>query len=157
MPYETHDLLEALRSARRFFLRHVEGLTDEQWAHKPYQECKSPLETVAHLIADDRCALDCLRTGEEPDYAAYDVAVTDRDALLADLAASHEALSAYVAERHGDAPLDAEVCIYGAARKLGDLAYLTAEDYYHAGQVAFVRMATEPGWDYYEAVYGAGE
>jgi hypothetical protein len=34
------------------------------------------------------------------------------------------------------------------------VAYLTAEDFYHAGQLAFIRMATDPGWDYFGSIYG---
>jgi hypothetical protein len=52
-------------------------------------------------------------------------------------------------------PLDAEVALWGTPQKLGRaIAYLTAEDFYHAGQIAFIRMASDPEWDYYACVYG---
>jgi uncharacterized damage-inducible protein DinB len=154
MAYTAADIVAQLRYARKFVLRHVAGLTDEQMAFKPYPECKSVLETLAHLISDDRCALDCLRTGDEPDYAAYDEPVTDGATLLARLAETHEALCGFVLDRYADASLDAEACVFGEARRLGDLPLLASEDFYHAGQIAFVRMATDPGWDYYSAAYG---
>jgi hypothetical protein len=154
MPYTTDDVLKQLRHARGFLLKHLDGLTDEQWSSKPNAGCKSPLETLAHLIADDRCALDCLTSGTEPDYSAYDEPVTDRQTLLARLASTHEQLCAYIAERYGGATPDTEVCIYGQTGKLGGLTYLASEDYYHAGQIAYVRLAADPAWDYYAQVYG---
>ena len=52
--FTVHDLLEEAKGSRRYFLKHVKGLTAEQWDWKPYPECKSVRETVAHLISDDR-------------------------------------------------------------------------------------------------------
>jgi hypothetical protein len=46
------------------------------------------------------------------------------------------------------------VTLWGQERKLGSaLAFLTSEDYYHAGQVAFIRLATNPEWDYYGEIF----
>lgn len=154
MYYDASDIVARLRHARSFLLRHLDGMTDEQWAFKPYPECKSALETVAHLISDDRCALDCLRTGAEPDYASYDEPVAGKAEMLARLAQTHAALCEHIEREYAASALDSEVCIYGETRKLGDLSYLAAEDFYHAGQVAYARMATDPRWDYYAAVYG---
>ncbi len=58
-------------------------------------------------------------------------------------------------ERYGTSELDEKVLIWGEERELGAaLAFLTSEDYYHAGQVAFIRMATNPEWDYYGEIFG---
>ncbi len=154
MPFTLSDLLTDVRGARRHFLKHVNGLRDDQWTWKPYPECKSVAETLAHLISVDRMALESLRTGEMPDFVAFDVAECDREQLLTLLADSHAQLCAFLEERYWDAPLDLEVRLYGDPRKLGSaVAYLTSEDFYHSGQVAFIRMATDPGWDYYGQIY----
>ena len=33
-------------------------------------------------------------------------------------------------------------------------AYVSADDFYHAGQVAFIRMATDPAWCYSTEIFG---
>lgn len=152
--YSLDDLLHGLRHSRRFFLRHLDGLTDAQWDWKPYAECKSIRETVAHLVVDDRCALQSLESGHEPDYEGMQATETDRDRLLEMLSTSHQDLLRFIAVRYTGAPLDAPACLFGSPRKLADIGFLSSEDYYHAGQVAFIRMATDPTWDYYTAIYG---
>ena len=50
--------------------------------------------------------------------------------------------------------MDTEVSAYGTPMKLGRaIAHLSSEDFYHAGQVAFIRIATDPSWDYYAVIY----
>ena len=34
------------------------------------------------------------------------------------------------------------------------IAYFSSEDFYHMGQVSFIRQASDPTWNYYEAIYG---
>ena len=34
---------------------------------------------------------------------------------------------------------------------------ISSEDYYHAGQITFIRMATDPQWDYYRSIYNFAE
>ena len=54
-------------------------------------------------------------------------------------------------------PLDAEFSAFGSKMKLAaGIPHLSSEDYYHAGQVSYIRMATDPAWDYYGHVYGGG-
>jgi uncharacterized damage-inducible protein DinB len=161
MAFTTQDLLEGLRASRQFFLKHLDGLAEEQWAWKPYAECKSIRETLPHLLADDRAALQSLETGSEPDYiglveqAAKETQGKDIGELRSMLDKSHERLCAFIADRYANAPMDTEVSAYGAKRKLGrGIAYLSSEDFYHAGQVAYIRMATDPSWDYYGVIYG---
>jgi len=60
--------------------------------------------------------------------------------------------------RYADQPLDTEVSTFGSPRKLGvAIPFFSSEDYYHTGQVAFIRMASDPTWNYYAAIYGFGE
>jgi uncharacterized damage-inducible protein DinB len=157
MAFTPADLIDGIRHSRRHLLKHLRGLTEVQWDWKPYPECKSIRETLAHLIWVDRTALTSLGTGREPDYAALDEPERDRERLQALLAESHERLCRFLTARYADAPLDTEVCLFGDPQKLGRaLAYLPAEDYYHSGQVAFIRMATDPSWDYYASIYAPG-
>lgn len=155
MAYTVSDALGGLQGSRKFFLKHINGLTGEQWEWKPYPECKSVRETIAHLITDDRAALQSLETGKEPDYEALGESETDVERLLAILAESHSALCDFIAGKWADAPLDTTISVWGSEMSIaGGLAYLSTEDNYHAGQVAFIRQATDPAWDYYAAIYG---
>lgn len=158
MAYDLNDVLGSIRRSRQFFLKHLQGLRDDQWDWKPYPECKSITETLVHLVVDDRAALQSLRTGGEPDYEAISTATTeeaggDRDRARAMLDASHARLCAFVGATYEGKPLDTEVSAWGAPVKLGGLGLLSSEDYYHAGQVAYIRMASDPAWDYYAAIY----
>jgi hypothetical protein len=163
MAFDLTDLLNGVGDSRRFFLRHLDGLSDSQWTWKPYAECKSVQATVIHVIANDRMAAQKLETGRDPDdFEAFYGSVSDELAgesgqSLVDLArSSHEALRRVIERKYSAAPLDTEVRLWGPPRKLGAVvAYLSSEDYYHAGQVAFIRIATDPEWDYYGSIYGA--
>ncbi len=154
MPLTLEQMLEAPRDSRKSFWKHLDGLREDQWDWKPYPECKSITETLAHLIVDDRASLQSLQTGGEPDYEGLNVAETDRAVLMDMLKASHEELLAYIAERYAGADLDTPVSVWGTMMPLArGLAQLTSEDAYHSGQVAFIRMASDPGWDYYGSIY----
>lgn len=158
MPLTISDLLAGLRDSRRHFLKHVAGLTPEQWSWKPYPECKSVVETLAHLVIDDRAALQALESGHEPDYTSIEVEERDPERLLALLSDSHAQLCAGLSERFAGSAPDAEMCVWGLTMSLGrGVPFLSSEDWYHSGQVAFIRMATDPEWDYYAHIYGAGE
>lgn len=155
MALTTDDLIGGLRKSRSHFLKHLDGLTNDQWTWKPYPECKSIAEGVAHLIADDRAALASLQSNAEPDYDAFQESERDPEKLLAILSDSHEKLVGYLQKTYSDAPLDTEISVWGSPMKLGmGIGYFSGEDFYHAGQVTFVRMATDPGWDYYATIYG---
>lgn len=151
-------LVNGLIESRSHVLKHMEGMTPEQLDWKPYPECKSARETLAHLGIDDRAALQSLQTGVEPDYAALTVPVDEIDRLKATVAETHSALVAYLLETYSETPLDTEICVWGAKRPLGmAIPSFSSEDHYHAGQIAFIRMATDPAWDYYSAIYGGHE
>ena len=160
MAFDLNDLLAGVRASRQHFLKHLQGLGEDQWDWKPYPECKSIRETVIHLVGDDRAALQSLNTGQEPTYDAI-MEEVGREApsavkgLLGMLERSHEALCAEIERRYAGSPLDTVACIYGSNMKLAaGIPHLSSEDFYHAGQVAFARMASDPAWDYYGAVYG---
>lgn len=137
-------------------MKHIAGCSDEQWNWKPYPECKSIGETVEHLIVDCRASVYCLRTGAMPDFEKLGVTETDRVKLHELLDQAHQQLLQYIEANYTDTPMDTMVTMWGMQMPLGAaIGSMTSEYTYHAGQVAFIRMATDPNWDYYAAVYGA--
>ena len=163
MAFVFEDLIDSLRASRSSFHKHLVGLRDDQWDWKPYPECKSIRETLVHLIQDDRAAVEAIEKNCEPDYetlmaAAAALAAQDVDHLKALSESSFAALLALLTSRYADAPLDAEINVFGATKKLGvGIPFFSSEDYYHTGQIAFIRMASDPSWNYYAAIYGGEE
>ena len=156
------ELIEDLQHSRQFFFKHLDGLREDQWDWKPYPECKSIRETLAHLVVDDRSAIESIETGDFPDFDAI-AAVAIREApdnlekQFALLAESHEQLIALLRTKYANQPLDTEISIWGMNGKVVRLVpHLSSEDYYHAGQVGFIRMAIDPAWNYYKAIYNLG-
>lgn len=147
--------LEAKVFSRDYFLKHLQGLSEEQWHFKPFAECKSALQTLQHLIIDDLSAIESLRTGAEPDYEAYKQTEGTHEELLRALEATHEALLAEIASRYPNPDEATPICIWGTQYPFrSGVAWLSSEDCYHAGQIAFLRMACDPKWEYYNAIYG---
>ena len=163
MTFELNDLTQTARESRDNFVKLLDGLSDEQWTWKPYQECKSIRETLIHMIGSDRLMKQALHDPSQPiDWAGYfgaiasELSETANSDLIPILRDSHsEALHALTTVTEG-LPLDAPLAIFGQhPRKLGVVAAsLTSENMYHSGQVAYIRMATDPAWDYYAAMYG---
>jgi hypothetical protein len=150
-----NDFIDGLRGSRSHFLKHLIGLTPEQWVWKPYPECKSITETAQHLLIDDLAALDALKSGAEPDYDSFTVIETEPDALVAALKKGSSDLIEHIKATYKDADLETPVSAWGKMLPLAvALGYWSSEDYYHAGQVAYIRMATDPKWDYYATIYG---
>ena len=160
MAFTFEDLIDSLRASRSNFHKHLKGLHDDQWDWKPYTECKSIRETLVHLIQDDYAAVEAIEKNSEPDYetlmaAAAALAAHDIDYLKALSETSFTALLELLISRYAAAPLDVEICVYGLMKKLGvAIPLFSSEDYYHTGQVAFIRMASDPTWNYYAAIYG---
>ena len=154
MPATLDDLIGLLQRSRDHFYKHLNGLNEDQWDFKPYSECMSIRETLQHLVVDDRTALESIKTGEEPDYEAHACDETDIARLRQILKESHQALLNEIKSRYANSPLDADVCIWGRHDKLIGIPYFSSEDFYHTGQVSFIRMASDPSWNYYETIYG---
>src|SRR5258708_31955084 len=112
MSVTVEDLVKSVRSSRAHFLKHIDGLTDQQWDWKPYAECKSARETLGHLITDDLAALQSLETRKEPDYDTISKQemnpemLADLRAVHSRLADSHECLCGYIIEHWGNATLE---------------------------------------------------
>jgi uncharacterized damage-inducible protein DinB len=154
MSVTIEDFIEGVRSSRRHLLKHLEGMTPEQIVWKPYPECKSVIETLQHLVIDDTTALSSLKSGEHPDYDGVEVTETDYEKLLGLAAESHGKLVSYLEETFAKGPLDVEATAWGAKMPAAKaIAFLSSEDYFHSGQISFIRLATDPTWDYYEQIY----
>ena len=148
-------MILGLMESRETLLRHLKGLRDDQWDWRPYPQCFSIRQTLRHLVLDDRAALDSLKTGKAPNYDAYRTFEGDMEKLYAELRESHENLITHLRSLYADAPPDTNICIWGVWRKLPQgIAYLSSEDFYHMGQIAFIRMASDPTWNYYKEIYG---
>lgn len=155
MALSVKDFITGLRESRRHFLKHIKGITPEQMDWKPYPNCLSIRETVQHLIVDDRAALESLQTGSEPHYERHTVKETDFDRLVILLNKSHEALVGFLDEEYGPETFDTLGFAWGQAMPIAQaIVHFSSEDHYHAGQVAFIRQATDPAWSYYKEIYG---
>ena len=155
------QLVESAADSRSFFLRHLHGLTPETWDWKPYPECKTVRETLFHRIGTDQWILADLKQETGDDFAARlrESAERSKDKAPAELQealqASGQPILDFLTAHYADAPLDTPMHMWGEDAPLGkQVAHLTSENYYHAGQVAYIRMATQPDWNYYAAVYG---
>jgi uncharacterized damage-inducible protein DinB len=151
------QMIDAVDQARQGFLKHLEGVTADQAVWKPYPGCKSIAETLDHLLWSDRTLVVILQSGKEPDYTTAPVAPPSdtSDTLKSNLAAAHDSLMSYLKVAYSNSPLDTPVNFWGHQAPLWPaLAGLTNEDSYHTGQVAYIRMATDPSWDYYANIYG---
>src|SRR5260370_14527783 len=160
MSITVEDLVKSVRSARAHFLKHIKGLTHQQWDWKPYPECMSAREPLGHLITDDLAALQALETCKEPDYEAISQReinpeiLADLSVLKSRLSDSHDRLCSYILRHWGNATLETEICVWGSMMPLArGIPYLTSEDFYHALQIAFIRMATDPSCKYYSVIY----
>ena len=122
-------LIEGVRSSRKYFLNHINGLRDDQWDWKPYPECKSIRETLAHLIADDRATIQILETGQFPDFGGLLESETNADRLQSLLSQSHEELSEFIQAKFSQTPLDTLVNFWEGPIPLGQaIIGISAED-----------------------------
>jgi uncharacterized damage-inducible protein DinB len=156
MAYTLENLIEGLNGSRANFFKHLDGLKDDQWNWQPYPQCKTIRETLAHLVVVDRGWLFAFETGGMPDWDNLfpDWQPYSPEQLRTLLLESRVKLLDYLKGKYADAPLDTEISIYGTSMKLGDVVgSISSEDYYHTGQATFIRMASDPTWDYYAAIY----
>jgi hypothetical protein len=160
MSLTLEDILADVRASHESLYRHLKGVTDVQLYWKPYPECKSIHETLAHLIAVEWSAQSMLDTGTFPDYEThqrdaieYAVGVS-LDQLVEKLKDEQVKTIEVVWTKFRGVSLDTEIQWWGYPSKLGIAASrLGNEATYHSGQIAFIRLATDPEWDYYKEIY----
>jgi len=154
MALELDDMVDTMHGALRFFLAHLNGLKDEQWDWKPGSACRSIREILRHLCETypDKDELKAELGRPVPDI--------NRVQALFEAAARQD--YARLRARYADMPLDAEIDIPGGDWFLGRprvkagtlLARRAWEECYHTGQIVTIRLATDPGWNQEDAVYG---
>jgi hypothetical protein len=157
MSFEVTDLIENARQSRLNLLKHTDGMTGEQWTWKPYPECKNVRETMLHLLMGD--ALVKLRLENDPRATDFNGVAQEIDEKYADFTPeqlveevqrSHSAKLDLLLQHYEGKPLDTPWVGFLGEQKLGlFLANMVSENGYHTGQIAFIRMATDPAWDYY--------
>lgn len=149
------ELLTRIEESRNWFLKLVDGLSDEQWGAKPYEHVKSPRETIEHLIVADR-SIQPLFEGIEPNYEslAPEPGLSPRR-LLEELAKSHAQKIAFLRGKYSDADIEAVMdTVYSGKQKIGsEIASIAYEDWYHIGQVSLIRQGTDPDFEYYGYFY----
>jgi uncharacterized damage-inducible protein DinB len=158
---EISQFIGGVRKSRAFCLKHLVGMSDAVFESKPNPECKSARETLMHLIAVDRGVLEAVKTAAFPDFFGIiasvqaETATHSRAELEAAASESHEALLGYLQATYGEKTPDDTMPLWGEPTPLGvAIPYLSSEDFYHAGQLGYLRLAAEPTWDYYSQIYG---
>jgi uncharacterized damage-inducible protein DinB len=155
MSSSIQTILEPLTIARSHFLKHIKDLKEDQWDFKPFPNTMTIRDTLRHLVIDDLSALDSLQTGAHPDYDSFTVEDETVEALLERMTSARQALIDELTSKIEESGEAIQICTWGEMRPLHvGVAYLTSEDYYHTGQVGFLRQASDPDWDYYASVYG---
>lgn len=154
MLFGLNDLQDNMHGALKFFLAHLNNLQDHQWDWKPSPSCRSIREILRHLCEtyQDKAELEAELDLPVPEVcrvqALFEAAARqDYEALL---------------QRYAAIPLHAEVSLPGGdwflereQVKAGTLLARRAwEECYHTGQVALLRLATDPEWDLEATVYG---
>jgi hypothetical protein len=138
------EILDNLYRSQRFFRAHLNGMREGQWDWKPYPACRSVREILLHWVEvfdDGAAALRAALEEERPDVARVQSLMREAGLRYGERFRA----------RYADTPLDSRLPNGVAVATM--LASLAAEDNYHAGQVAFIRLATDPTWDWVEAVH----
>jgi hypothetical protein len=144
----TEQLVASLAGSREFFHRHLLGMSEEQLDWKPYPHAFSAREMVAHMAKNDLGAIKVLE-GPQLDLAG----LTPFEAL----AMTGKALESLLEQHWQSRPQEALRRIGGAKGVGRGISYRSMEDYYHAGQIAYIRQAIDPSWDQDNLVYGDEE
>lgn len=157
---DLEGLISGIVSSRHYFLKHLRDMPEAAWTFKPYPECKSALETLVHLRIDDDTAVESIMSKADPDYIAatlgsYEEIEKGSAYLLERLENSHRQLTDVIRSDFSGKDLDTEICVWGDMKPLyRGVPYFSSEDFYHSGQIAFIRMAVQPEWNYYADIYG---
>ena len=138
------EVMDNFFRTQHFFRAHLNGMQAEQWDWKPFPACRSIREILLHwseIFAADDKALENSLKATVPDVASVQVLMKEAGLRFG------AGFSAQYTDRSLDSRLSNGVAV-GTA-----LASLAGEDNYHAGQIAFIRLATEPEWDWVLAVH----
>ena len=142
------EILDNLYRSQKFFRAHLNGIQNEQWDWKPFPACRSIREILLHW-ADTFSAEDTAL------QSALELTVPDVTTVQRLMKEAGRRYGAGYRKKYADAPMDS---LYPNGLLVGTvLASLSGEDNYHAGQIAFIRLATDPDWDWVKAVHQTPE
>jgi hypothetical protein len=80
---------------------------------------------------------------------------TDPQKLLVLLQKGLDNIIEYVEATYSDADLETDVQAWEFHATLANaMTWFGGEENYHTGQVAFIRLASDPTWDYYDQIHG---
>ena len=143
------EIMASFHFSQRFFRAHLNGIRSDQWDWKPFPACRSIREILLHwadLYSPGQTGLQTALEPTEPNVATVQSLMKE----------AGERYAAEYHEKYADTPMDAPFRPNGIT--VGTvLASFPAEDNYHAGQIAFIRLATEPEWDWVKAVHQTPE
>jgi hypothetical protein len=117
----------------------VSGMTESQLDHRLVPTSMTPRETLVH-VTECYVAGCATAEGKEHEWGSYQAASSDLPSLL----------EAYRTER-AKAVEELVVADEGRIRVAN---WLIGHDYYHVGQLAATRLATDPEWDTFSIYRG---
>ena len=142
------EILQSFYSSQRFFRAHLNGMRADQWDWKPFPACRSIREILLHWaeqFSPGQTAFQAAMQAPTPDVAVLQRLMKEAGVRFAE---------AY-REKYAETPMDAP---FSNGTPVGTvLAGFSGEDNYHAGQIAFIRLATDPDWDWVKAVHQTAE
>lgn len=145
------EILDNLYHSQRFFRAHLNGIRQEQWDWKPSPACRSVREILLHWTE----MAEMFGVGGGALQASLKEATPDVALVQSLMKEAGLRFGAELRAQYADSPLDS---LLPNGTSVGSmLAGLSAEDVYHAGQVAYIRLATDPGWDWIKAVHQTSE
>ena len=131
------DLTLGLRTSREFLLRHLKEMPAEAWDSRLAGTPRSVREIVEHLLEEDSEWI-VLLGGEKLSLHASPES----------LRASNEALLELLQRQWADRADEAFLILTGDGKGMPQgVTYRQIEDYYHSGQIAWLRLALQPGWE----------
>jgi hypothetical protein len=134
------DLAMALAASREFLVRQVRGLSSAECDYLVTGMRQTINQIVDHMLANDAFCMDKL--GAQP--------YVDDPSLSADqrLTRSGLALQQEIRRNWSDKEDEALLRLAGGGEGIAKgVSYIQIEDFYHAGQACWIRLALQPEWD----------
>lgn len=135
------ELLEsAINDSGQQVVKIFENLPPDSWDQKPAPEGMT-IRAMAQHLCECYYAYSEMAQGRTYDWGSYAVEVTEPADLVA-----------LVLSLRSEA---AKIALDGSDKAMKDsLEFLCLHDAYHIGQIALIRIRTEPNWDPY-SIYGS--
>jgi uncharacterized damage-inducible protein DinB len=133
-------LSHALDQAGLQVTKVLSGLTADEWNQRLGEGGMTPAETAEHLC-EVYTAFKTMAEGGQHDWGTYKSGETTQGGTLALLKRLRDEACAIAVASENPETIKAAI------------DYIALHDCYHVGQVAHIRMATDPAWDPY-SIYG---